>query len=678
MIWSTRPFVRIFFFLVTGILISYWIPFIREINVSLLITILSIVCIIAFVLYKLNHSWKWRWINGLAFSLSVVLIRIFITNQVLEISSFHNNGKKEVFVAKVVSEPVETAESRKTILEILQHINSDTVNIKPFRAIAFFKKDSSTRQLQYGDQLVFSGKLVQPDVPKNPEEFNYAEYLALSDVHYMVYIRHGDWSLLGVSSNSIRSFAFKVRKYLLHALQENGVTGNDYAVAAAVLLGYDHLMESELEQDYVTAGAMHILCVSGLHVGIIYLVLNFVLGFLQRNKIQKIIKVILLLVLIWFYALLTGLSPSVLRASVMVSLFIIATVSSKHKDVYNTLASSAVILLLFNPLLVFNVGFQLSYSAVLGILLFYNPIFKIFYIKNKVLSKIWSIIAVSTAAQLGTFPLALHYFHFFPPYFWLTNIFIFPLSFAIIGAGMAFMVFSWLPVLSGIIGTMLSGFVYLLNYIVGLVKYLPFNGIHDVYYPWIKVALVYSLILLIVLFLILLFNTNHKYDVLNQKRLAIYSINKCSAYDFINGNNHALLVDSLFLKDDKKLNYHLDNSRISWGLDKNYSSIDINFESENLGLFYDGQFGGFGPHTFMRINDKIPFDAGNPIKFDFVIISGKKKIDLKQLIKLIRFDRLIIDSSVPWWKQKSLSEQAEELNLNYFNVSEQGAFLLEI
>ena len=670
-------------------------PVAREINVYLLIIILSIVCIASFVLYKLNHSWKWRWINGLAFSFSVVLVGFFITNQVLETNSFHHNGKKEVFVAKVVSEPVETAESRKTILEILQHVNTDTVNIKPFRAVAFFKKDSLSQQLQYGDQLVFSGKLVQPDGPKNPEEFNYAEYLALSDVYYMVYIRHGDWSLLGESSNSIRSFAFKVRKYLLNALQENGVTGNDYAVAAAVLLGYDHLMESELEQDYVTAGAMHILCVSGLHVGIIYLVLNFVLGFLRRNKAQKIIKVILLLVLIWFYALLTGLSPSVLRASVMVSLFIVATISSKQKDVYNTLASSAVILLLFNPLLVFNVGFQLSYSAVLGILLFYNPIFKIFYIKNKVLSKIWSIIAVSTAAQLGTFPLALHYFHFFPPYYWLTNIFIFPLSFAIIGTGMAFMVFSWLPFVSGIIGTVLSGFVYLLNNIVGLVKYLPFNGIHDVYYPWIKVALVYSLILLlfllilkakirlvlptlIVLFLILFFDTKHKYDVLNQKRLAIYSINKCSAYDFINGNDHALLVDSMFLKDDKKLNYHLDNSRISWGLDKNYSSIDISFESENLGLFYDGQFGGFGSHTFMRIDDKIPFDAGNPIKLDFVIISGKKKIDLKKLIKVIRFERLIIDSSVPWWKQKSLSEQAEELNLNYFNVSEQGAFLLEI
>ncbi len=228
-----------------------------------------------------------------------------------------------------------------------------------------------------------------------------------------------------------------------------------------------------------------------------------------------------------------------------------------------------------------------------------------------------------------------------------------------------------------------------------MVKYLPFNGIHDVYYPWIKVALVYSLILLlfllimraklrlvlptlIVLFLILLFNTNHKYEVLNQKRIAIYSINKCSAYDFINGNDHALLVDSLFLKDDNKLNYHLDNSRISWGLDKNYSSIDINFESENLGLFYDGQFGGFGPHTFMRIDDKIPFITADPIKLDFVIISGKKKIDLKQLVKVVRFNRLIIDASVPWWKQKSLKEQAEELNLKYYNVSKQGAFILEI
>ena len=361
-------------------------------------------------------------------------------------------GNFETFMGRVIEEPVETAETVRTVIEIRQIINNDTVIMNPGRTMAYFRKDSLSMQLEYGDMIVFQGKLTVPEGPKNPGEFNYAEFLALQNVHYIVFISGDNWSLLGTSSNKLKSLAIKARKYLLNVLKDNGLAGNDYAVAAAILLGYDQLLEPELEQNYVTAGAMHILCVSGLHVGIIYLVLNFLLGFLRRNKLQKIIKVILLLTMIWFYALLTGFSPSVQRASLMITIFILATLSSKQKDVYNTLAASAIILLFVDPFIIFNVGFQLSYTAVLGILMFYKPIAGIFFIKNPVVRKIWEIVAVSTAAQLGTFPLAAHYFHFFPTYFWLTNIFIFPLSFAIVGAGMLLMAASWLPVISNLVG----------------------------------------------------------------------------------------------------------------------------------------------------------------------------------------------------------------------------------
>lgn len=479
MIWSSRPFVRIFFPLVAGIFLAYWFPFFGESGSLWLLILTGVLSFTAYLLYRKNRSWKWRWLNGMLFILAVMSVGVFLTNMKLEKDTSFLNSNEQNYVAKVVSEPVSTEKSVKMILRLERTVSEDTIRINGTRVMAFLHRDSLSRKLQYGDIIVFKGKPVAPEGPKNPEEFDYAAFLALNDVYAMVFLRQDDWNLLGSEEGSIYVLAARTRNYLLRALQENGVTGNNYTVAAAVLLGYDQLMDPELEQKYVTAGAMHILCVSGLHVGIIYLVLSFILGFLRRNRVQKIIKVVLLLILIWFYALLTGLSPSVLRSSVMITLFILATLLARYKDVYNTLAASAVLLLLFNPLLIFNVGFQLSYTAVLGILMFYQPIYNIVYLKNKVADKMWSIVAVSAAAQLGTFPLAAHYFHFFPPYFWLTNIFIFPLSFAIIGTGMAFMIFSWVPVVSGVLGTVLSAFVYLLNYVVGLVKHLPLNGIYD-------------------------------------------------------------------------------------------------------------------------------------------------------------------------------------------------------
>ncbi|MCB2206805.1 MAG: ComEC family competence protein [Bacteroidetes bacterium] len=692
--WSARPFLRIFIFLIPGILVAYWVPFVGELRLNLLLISLAVLLLTGYIIYKLSFSWSRRWMPGIILGFS-----IFITGMLLVILKQANPpeirvANFETYISRVIEEPVETDVTVRTVVDINQVVSSDTVHIAPGRTMAFFRKDSLSVHLEYGDIIVFKGKLTTPEGPKNPGEFNYAEFLALNNVHYIVFISSDNWSLVGTTSNTLISLAIKARKYLLNVINNNGIEGDDYAVAAAILLGYDQLLEPELEQNFVTAGAMHILCVSGLHVGIIYLVLNFLLGFLSRNKFQKIVKVVLLLTMIWFYALLTGFSPSVQRASLMITLFIVATLSSKQKDVYNTLAASAVILIFIDPFIIFNVGFQLSYTAVLGILMFYKPIAGLFYIKNPVARKVWEIVAVSIAAQLGTFPLAAHYFHFFPSYFWLTNIFIFPLSFAIVGTGMLLMALSWVPVVSGWVGMLLSGFVFVLNLIVESVSFLPHHGIHDLYFPRFKVLLVYLLILmliplvfnkqikllfpaLLVLLFVLLFQTEHSYRILNQERVAVYSVNQHSAIDFIRQNKHVLLVDSALLEEDHKLEYHLSNCRINWGLAKNSESIEDRYEKTDLNLFYDGQFGAFGDLTFMRINDKIPYGNKQALAVDFVIISGKRRIDIEALAEAVTFEYLVIDSSVPYWKQKKVKEQAAEMRFKCFNVSEQGAFILE-
>jgi hypothetical protein len=159
--------------------------------------------------------------------------------------------------------------------------------------------------------------------------------------------------------------------------------------------------------------------------------------------------------------------------------------------------------------------------------------------------------------------------------------------------------------------------------------------------------------------------------------MVVYSINQHSAIDFIRQDEHVLLVDSTLLKEGQKLEYHLSNCRISWGLEKNNESIQSSLLNTEVNLFYDGQFGAFGDQTFMRVEDKIPYKSTYPLSVDLIIISGKRELDIEKLADAVRFDCLILDSSVPFWKQNKVKEQATEMQYKYFNVNERGAFIIE-
>ncbi len=584
MSWSARPFVRILFFFITGTLIAVYVPVVSNINANILLIIAGILLISAGALTISNPKHKYAQIVGFLFGLLIITSGILITSQnLLSKQESYASIKSQSYIANIISNPAETKQSIKAVLSIIP-INSDSSQLhKPEKILCYFAKDSLSSNLRYGDIITFRSKLVTPNGPLNPGEFDYGSYLLKNRINYTSYIASNNWKLIDYNpANPIIALASKIRLNILNMLSNNGLSDDNYAVAAAILLGYDDFMESDLKQDYIMAGAMHILCVSGLHVGIIYLVISFLLGFLSNNKVNNIIKAILLLFSVWAYATITGLSPSVQRASLMLTVFIFGNVLNRNRDTYNTLAISALILLIMDPQLIFNVGFQLSYAAVLGIVTFHQPIYKLIYIKNSVADKIWSITVLSFAAQLATFPIATHYFHFFPPWFWLTNLFTFPLSFLIIATGLLFVLTSWIPMIPQLVGWALSGMIYLLNFVVGTVKLLPFSGIDYIYTSIPMLILIYILVILTFLMLnkkklrlllpiitiiviIMGLNTWHRYNILNQKKIVIYSIKKHSAYDFIDGNQHVLLTDSLLT--DITLNYHLKNSRTQWGID---------------------------------------------------------------------------------------------------------------
>lgn len=694
--WSVRPFVRIILFYVVGILLGNNLGNF-EIKTFLILLLSSILFFIGFAVARWFSSYKYRWFSGVFFLLTIFLFGISNSYyKGLQMTKKENIYDLNFYVGEIVNDPIESKKSIKLELTVLGK-SENSNEYSEYQIMAYVEKSEASKRLVYGDKIVLQSPLKIFTNAGNPGEFDYAIFLKRKGIVYTTYLNKDQWEYLSYSpSNKILAFAKSLRRHLLKKLQYYSYYEGTYQVAAAILLGYDNLMDVETEQDFMRAGAMHILCVSGLHVGVIFMIVSLLLNFLKSTKGGKIIRIFLLLFVVWSYALLTGMSPSVQRASVMLSFFIVGEGFSRLKDNYNTLAASAFLMLLFDPNLIYSVGFQLSYAAVIGIISIYRPLYNLLYFNNKLIDYLWSISAVSIAAQLGTFPIATHYFHYFPTYFWLVNLIIIPLSFLIIIVGFVFIIVSWIPFLSGIIGWATSFLIKCLNEIVGVVELFPFHGFDNIYMPFPKLILVYLIIfvafqmlfskkiiflkyLVFLVFTLLGINTIVKYNNLNQSELVMFNVNNHDVLEFVEGTNALLLCDSAFALDENIQKFILKANHIQKGLQ--IKSI-LNFKNlhsiENSSHFVNGSFLNFNNKKYYLLssNDSLfPVNKNKELEIDAIIISGKKRFDFFKIQECFNFKKIIISSSVPYWKQKQIEQKCREFGIECFNINVKGAYL---
>lgn len=229
----------------------------------------------------------------------------------------------------------------------------------------------------------------------------------------------------------------KFRTLLDRYIREAVPSDRDYPVASAMLLGSYKKMDQELFNAYSATGAVHILAVSGLHVGIMAHIFQFLFGFIRLGKKKPVqLQALLLIGIIWAYALLTGAAPAILRAALMFSFLTVSRLLLRDSSPLNILAAAAFVLLCINPLDLYNIGFQLSFLAMAGIFLLYEPVRTLITIENKILQAIWKVISVSCAAQLAIYPVIGYHFHQFAFYFWLTGLISTPFSYLILGSGL--------------------------------------------------------------------------------------------------------------------------------------------------------------------------------------------------------------------------------------------------
>lgn len=327
-------------------------------------------------------------------------------------------------------------------------------------------------QVKAGDVLMISSDVERIRNNKNPGEFD-AE---------LFWNRKGFWWMSFASSKQVRLLergetmwftkkTNELRTYLRESLEKN-LSGRELAIALALILGDKSLLDSEITTSFINTGAMHVLAVSGLHVGII---MQILMAFFTRFSkwISRRTAVLLVLVIVWVYSSVTGLSPSILRAVFMFSVLVLSELTSRNHSSINSLFFTGFVVLCWNPFTLYDIGFQLSFLAMLGIFCFYRRIELLIYVKNKLLRKIWQGTAIGFAAQLMTAPLSLYYFHQFPNYFILTNIGLMASSGLILGIGIFIFSIRWFIPIARFAGIILSVVVFLSLWLIEYIEHLP-------------------------------------------------------------------------------------------------------------------------------------------------------------------------------------------------------------
>lgn len=386
------------------------------------------------------------------------------------------------------------------VLAVYQKENSKTVEVQ---LLSIMKKDrseseskimlytSKSMKVQPGDRFIAKSYFNSFKSPLNPGQFDYKGFYENRNFYYYVF---EDDLLVYDHNRGIRNFVSNIQVNLEKAYKDIGIVGDELAVLKALIIGDRSSVNPELKSKFSESGAMHVLAVSGLHIGIVFLILNQALKFLGQQKVQSWLKAIIILIGIWGFALISGLSPSAQRASWMFSFIVLSKALNRNTNVINTIAASALLLFLINPKILFEVGFQLSYSAVLGIVIIHPKLYSLFKTRNVWLNKIISLSLVSFTAQLATLPLTLYYFHQFPNLFLLTNLFVIPLVFAVvIGAFIVSML--WLIFEHDFyLGTLLDLMIGLLNYLVESISTIPNSTTSGIQILDINLLLIYAAI----------------------------------------------------------------------------------------------------------------------------------------------------------------------------------------
>lgn len=669
--------IKITLCLIIGIAIGYLVNI--PIATSLYITFSLLVLLFISFFVARNQFIKTIWFGVLTFlvmiSVGVLTTNFhnqknFLNHYTHQISLEKDSVKTIIFRIREVLKPGNYYD--KYVIDLLDVDGSKVIG----KSLLNIEKDSLKSTLKVDAIFITKSDFKDLIHPLNPSQFDYKNYLEKKYIYHQLFISNA--SLFQISSNThtIFGIANNLREFINKKLDPYNFKPDELAIINALLLGQRQDISEEVYTSYTNAGAIHILAVSGLHVGIILIILSVVFKPLERFKHGKFFKTILLVLILWCFALVAGLSASVTRAVTMFSIVVIALNLKRPTNIYNTLAISMFVILLFKPLFLFDVGFQLSYLAVFAIVAIDPFLYKLWQPKNYIVDKFWHTFTITVSAQFGIIPVSLYYFHQFPGLFFISNLVIIPILGLILGLGILIILLAVLNILPNTLAYGYGYIIDLMNKFVGWVSRQESFLFKDISFSLLYVLVSYFLIVTFIRFIV---KRNYRtlrlflISILVFQLIFIYSEFTKPSEEFIvfhksrfsllgNTLNNKIVVasdfDSLTELNNSIIKDYMVGNNLKWITKKEIQSI---YQLKDKKILIIDSLGIYNIKSF------------NP---DYILLRQSPKINLNRLIDLLQPKQIIADGS----NYKSYSERWETIcykrKTPFHSTNKKGAFII--
>lgn len=666
--------IKFAFFLTAGIIIAHFYP-------NTLYFYLAISCYISLLIIGFiskDHLFQTTYFGIVTYTcfffLGAVTYQINLPEfQKHDYCQSDSIGLKENILQLKVKEVLKSdTYNSKYIAEIIA-VNNNYFNGKILLNI---KRDSFEKILNIDDLLLISSKIKKIYSPLNPHQFDYSMYMKSLGIHNQIHSSYQSFLNQSKGKLTLRGQASKIRNHLIKKLKESALTPNEIAIVQALILGKKKDINKQLYSDYAAAGAIHILAVSGLHVGIIYFILIALLRPLKRLLKYELIIAIIIVISLWGFAFLTGLSPSVIRAVTMFSFFAFAKAINRETNTINTLFLSYFTLLIINPLWLFHIGFQLSYLAVLSILCLLPLFNKVYCPKNYFARKIWDILTVTLAAQTGVFPLSIYYFHQFPGLFFMTNLIILPFLGVLLGGGIILIILSIFNILPDWFSLSYNFLIKFMNSCIHVIANQKLFLFQNITFSLYKVFASYLLIISIILF----------WNYQNRKNTLFFLVGlsvlfSVSIFDNYSNSKNELIVfhknkqSIIGNKNNSVLNLYTSDSTLNMG-----NSYPIKAYKVAKGI--TGYSEIKSPYIF-KYNEKLILVLDSlgiytdSYKIDIVLLTYSPKINLNRMLEGLQPKMIIADGSNYKSYVKRWKKSCAKKNIAFHFTGTDGAYIIK-
>ena len=664
--------------LIIGVLIGYF----YEVPVQFNLYLLGVLIAILFASYIIskNQFIKTIWFGVITF-MTMISVGIWtVTSHNQKHNSTHyshfittENDSLKTITFRIKEVLKSGPYYNKYIIDILKSDN-DAVSGK---SILNIQKDSTQNNIKV--DAIFMTKAIFKEVnpPLNPGQFNYKSYLEKQHIHHQLFVNKDVILKLKNKQRTLFGVANDIRDHINLKLEKYAFKPDELAVINALLLGQRQNISEEVYSSYKNAGAIHILAISGLHIGILLIILTTLFKPMERLKYGLFIKTILLVIILWSFAIIAGLSASVTRAVTMFSIVAIGMHLKRPTNIYNTLAISIFVILLFKPLFLFDVGFQLSYMAVFAIVSIDPHLYKLWKPKYWFLRTYWHTLTITISAQLGIIPISLYYFHQFPGLFFLSNLLIIPFLGLILGLGILVIILAVTNSLPIFLANILGSSIDIMNSIVGWVAQQQAFLFKDIPFSFLYVIVAYLFIISLVRFLL-----KRNYLRFSLLCITILLIQVSLIYTSLNGPDNEFLI---FHKSRFSLlgNVHKNNIISSDDFDSitksNNKIIRDYVVANNINCSQKDRLRSIyvlGNKKLLVIDSLGVFNV-KTFKPDYVLLRTSPKINLNRLIDSIHPSIIIADGSnyksyVERWKLTCIKTKTP-----FHATNEKGAFIID-